>query len=339
MQCLGWSRVLTALIATAVSALAMAPSSIRAQGASDANAAPNPYRLDEGWAKLPPGREWGAAIGVDIAPDGHSVWVFDRCGTTDNCSGSPLAPIQKFDASGKLVIAFGAGLFNYPHGLDVDADENVWVCDGRARDGKGETCIKFSSAGERLLTLGRRGVAGDGHDTFNGPSDILVAPSGEVFVADGHGGDTNARIVKFSPDGKFIRAWGRKGSAPGEFDMPHGLAMDSAGRLFVADRGNNRIQIFDQDGGFIAEWRQFGRPSGLYIDDTDTLYVADSQSTPESNPGFAQGIRIGSTADGVVTAFIPWSETNTIEGVAADAAGNVYAGFTNTRNFRRFVKR
>jgi DNA-binding beta-propeller fold protein YncE len=318
---------------------ALVPGSAQAQGASDPNAAPNPYRVDEGWAKLPPGREWGAAIGVDIASDGMSVWVFDRCATTDNCSGSTLAPIQKFDPSGNLVTAFGEGLFNYPHGLDVDAEDNVWVCDGRGRDGKGHTCMKFSPTGELLLTLGQPGIAGDGPNTFNGPSDILITPSGDIFVADGHGGDTNARIIKLSADGAFIKEWGGKGTAPGRFDTPHGLAMDSAGRLFVADRGNNRIQIFDQEGRFIAEWGQFGRPSGLYIDDDDTLYVADSQSTPDTNPGYAQGIRIGSAKDGVVTAFIPWAETNTLEGVAADAAGNVYAGFTNTRNFRRFMRR
>jgi DNA-binding beta-propeller fold protein YncE len=320
-------------------AFATLPQSGIAQPVGDVNSAPNPYRLDEGWAKLPPGREWGAAIGVDIDPDGQSVWVFDRCATTDDCSSSDLAPIQKFDASGRLVMSFGAGLFNYPHGLFVDREGNVWVCDGRAKNGLGHTVMKFSAAGALLMTFGRPGIAGNGLDTFNGPSDVLVAPDGDIFVADGHGGDTNARIVKLTKDGGFIKAWGRKGSGPGEFDTPHGLALDSAGRLFVADRSNNRVQIFDQEGTFLAEWRQFGRPSGVFIDKNDTLYVADSQSTPETNPGFLQGIRIGSAKDGRVTAFIPWTESNSLEGVAADDAGNVYAGYTNTRNFRRFVRK
>ena len=104
---------------------------------------------------------------------------------------------------------------------------------------------------------------------------VLIAPNGDVFVADGHGGNTNARIVKFSPDGKFIKAWGKKGSAPGGFDTPHTLAMDSQGRLFVGDRQNNRIQIFDQDGNFIDQLFQFSRPSGVFIDAGDTIYVAD----------------------------------------------------------------
>ena len=310
-----------------------------AKPADDPNSAPNLYRVDEGWAKLPPGRKWGAAVGVDIDRDGKSVWVFDRCATADDCSGSNLAPIQKFDASGNLVTSFGAGMFIYPHGLFIDRDDNVWVSDGRAKNGKGHTVMKFSPSGKLLMTLGKPGVPGDGPDTFNAPSDIYVMANGTIFVADGHGGDTNARIVKLDKNGKFIKAWGKKGTGPSEFDQPHGLAMDSAGRLFVADRGNSRIQIFDQDGKFLAEWRQFGRPSGVFINKKDIIYVADSTSNEMTNPGYKQGIRIGSVKDAKVTAFIPWNETNTLEGVAADDAGNVYGGFTNTLNFRRFVKK
>jgi len=311
-----------------------------AQNAPDPNSAPNTYREDAGWAKLEQGRKWGAAVGVDIARDGKSIWVFDRCATADDCSGSNLNPIQKFDASGKLLASFGAGMFNYPHGLYVDRDDNVWVSDGRAKNnGKGHTVMKFSPQGKLLMTLGKAGVAGNGPDTFNAPSDILIAPDGSIFVADGHGGETNARIVKFTKDGKFIKSWGKKGTGPGEFDAPHGFAMDSAGRLFVADRGNSRIQIFDQEGKFLAEWRQFGRPSGVFIDKNDILYSADSTSNEKVNAPFKQGIRIGSVKDGKVTAYIPWNETNTLEGVAADDAGNVYGGFTNTLNFRRFVKK
>jgi sugar lactone lactonase YvrE len=307
---------------------------------ADPNAAPNPYREgDAGWAKLPQGRKWGMTIGVDIDRDGRSVWVFDRCGAR-TCAGSNLAPIQKFGPSGKLVTSFGAGMFVFPHGLYVDRDDNIWVSDGQAKDGKGQTVVKFSPDGKVLMTLGKAGVAGDGPDTFNGPSDVLVAPDGSIFVADGHGGKTNARIVKFSKDGKFIKAWGKHGTAPGEFDTPHNLAMDSAGRLFVADRANNRIQIFDQDGKFLAEWKQFGRPSGIYIDKNDVIYVADSQSSDKRNPGFGQGIRIGSAKDGKVAAYIPeTAELGALEGTAADAAGNIYGGYTNSQNFRRFVKK
>jgi DNA-binding beta-propeller fold protein YncE len=324
-----------------VAVIAMSGEKSCAQGGADPNVAPNPYRVDEGWAKLPEGRKWGAAIGVDIDRDGKSVWVFDRCATADDCSGSNLPPIQKFDASGNLLASFGAGMFNYPHGLFVDRDNNIWVTDGRAKNnGKGHTVVKFSPEGRVLMTLGKPGIAGDGPDTFNAPSDVLIAPNGDIFVVDGHGGETNARIVKFTKDAKFIKAWGKKGSAPGEFDVPHGLAMDSAGRLFVADRANSRIQIFDQDGKFLEEWRQFGRPSGIFINKDDIIYVADSNSNDKVNPPFKQGIRIGSLKDGKVAAYIPESaELQALEGVAADDQGNVYGGYTNTKNFRRWVKK
>jgi len=333
------THVKRALGVAIVAAIAMPGDGGIAQEGPDANALPNPYRMEEGWAKLPEGRKWGAAIGVDIDRDGKSVWVFDRCATADDCSGSSLAPIQKFDASGRLLASFGAGMFNYPHGFFIDRDDNVWVSDGRAKNGKGHTVMKFSPDGKLLMTLGKPGIAGNGPDTFNAPSDVLVAPNRDIFVADGHGGDTNARIVKLSPEGKFIKAWGKKGSAPGEFDAPHSLAMDSAGRLFVADRSNGRIQIFDQNGQFLAEWKQFGRPSGLFINKQNTIYVADSQSTEKTNPGYKQGVRIGTVKDGKVAAFIPWAEPNTVEGVAADDQGHVYVGYTNTLNFRRFVKK
>jgi DNA-binding beta-propeller fold protein YncE len=199
--------------------------------------------------------------------------------------------------------------------------------------------MKFSPKGKLLMTVGKPGVPGDGPDTFNGPSDVLVAPNGNIFVADGHGGNTNARIVKLTKEGKFIKAWGKKGSGPGEFDTPHGLAMDAAGRLFVADRGNSRVQVFDQEGKFLEQWRQFGRPSGIFIDKKDMIYVSDSTSTEQINPGFKQGIRIGKVKEAKVAEFIPWLEGNTLEAVAADDAGNVYGGFTNTMNFRRFVKK
>jgi len=155
------------------------------------------------------------------------------------------------------------------------------------------------------MILGKPGMPGEGPGTFDGPSDVAVAQNGDIYVADGHGGTTNDRIVKFSKDGKFIKAWGKHGKAQGEFDTPHGIALDSAGRVFVADRANNRIQIFDPDGNLLTDWKQFGRPNSVFIDENDMIYVTDSQSTPTNNPGSWQGIRIGSAKDGKVIAFIP----------------------------------
>jgi sugar lactone lactonase YvrE len=317
-------------------------------GVADApptNAQPNPYRTVEGWAKMPEGRTWGATSAVDVAPDGRSIWVAERCGA-NTCAGSALPAILLFDESGRLQRSFAAGVFVFPHGIHVDRGGNVWVTDARGRDGKGHQVFKFSADGKLLLALGKAGVTGDGPDVFNQPSDVAVAANGDVFVADGHDENSNARIVKFSKDGKFIKTWGKRGTAAGEFDTPHGLAFDSRGRLFVADRGNNRIQIFDQDGKFLEEWKQFSRPSGIYIDKNDVIYVADSESNRKTNPGGKRGIRVGSAKDGKVTAFIPDPEpdpekvvTSGSEGVAADAQGNVYGAEVGPRALKRYEKK
>jgi streptogramin lyase len=257
-----------------------------------------------------------------------------------------LPPILKFDASGTLVKSFGAGLLLFPHGLHVDREGNVWVTDGLGKDGKGHQVFKFSPDGKVLMTLGKAGTPGSDPDEFNAPSAVLVAPSGDIFVADGHGGATNARIVKFSRDGKFVKTWGQKGAGPGDIDIPHGLAMDSHGRLFVADRNNNRIQIFDQDGNFMDAWAQFSRPSGVFIDRNDVIYVADSESesVAKNHDGWKRGIRIGSARDGSVTAFIPdpvekTTGTSAAEGVAADAAGNIFGAEVGPKRLMKYVRK
>lgn len=312
-----------------------------AQGAdAGPNDAPNPYRLDEGWAKTALGRNFGSTINIAVEPDGESIWVFDRCGGF-SCTRSQIAPLQKFDAEGNLVAAIGVGLSNYPHGMMVDDEGNIWTTDATEEEdnGQGHVVRKLSPSGEVLMTLGTPGEAGDDENHFNRPSSVAIGLNGEIYVGDGHGGDSNSRVVMFDSEGNFIKTWGQFGSAPGEFDQPHAMAVDSTGRLFVGDRVNNRVQIFDAEGNFLDEWYQFGRPSGVFIDDNDMIYVADSQSNDELNPGFAQGIRIGSVTDGIVTAFIQGPDMEgTPEGVAADAAGNVYVGYTGGTAFKRFVK-
>jgi streptogramin lyase len=302
------------------------------------------YRTVENHFTLPDGRKIGSTVGITIDLDGTSVWAFERCGA-QNCVGSSLAPVLKFDAAGKLATSFGTGMFIRPHGIHVDRDGNIWVTDGEGpdgkdprRDGKGHQVFKFSRDGKVLMTLGKAGVAGDGPDTFNMPSAVLIAPNGDIFVADGHGGNSNARVLKFSRDGKLIKTWGKKGTAPGEFDTPHALAMDSRGRLFVGDRGNNRIQIFDQNGTFLDAWKQFGRPSGVFIDRRDTLYVADHQSDEKTNPGFRKGITIGSASDGKVTTSIPDPDREgSQEGVAADSMGNIYGSLTAGMALKKYA--
>src|SRR5216684_5705590 len=196
-------------------------------------------------------------------------------------------------------------MFVQPHGMTLDRDGNLWVTDAQNKEGKGQQVFKFSPDGKVLMTLGKAGVAGEGPDVFNGPTDVVVAPNGDIFISDGHDPMSNGRVVKFSKDGKFIKAWGKHGSGPGEFITPHSIAMDSRGRIFVADRGNSRVQIFDQDGKFIDQWKQFGRPSGIFISKDDTLYSVDSQSDDKVNPGVKRGIRIGSAKDGSVKYFVP----------------------------------
>jgi sugar lactone lactonase YvrE len=309
-------------------------------------ALPNPYTTIERWGQLPEGRPWGSTSAIDVAPNGN-LWVAERCGA-NSCEGSSLPSVFEFDPSGKLVRSFGAGLFVFPHGMHVDRDGNVWVTDAqgsKAKD-KGHQVIKFSPTGTVLLTLGKAGVAGAANDEFNSPSDVAVAPNGDIFVADGHDAGSNMRIVKFSKDGKFIKTWGKPGAGPGEFNAPHSLTFDSRGRLFVADRANNRIQIFDQDGKLLEEWKQFSRISGIFIDRNDVLYAADSESNTKRNPGWKRGIRVGSARDGSVTAFIPdpienpdASATSGAEGVAADAQGNIFGAEVGPKMVKKYVRK
>ena len=329
------------------------------------NDLPNPYRPGVHWGKLPEGRRWGAAIGLSPGPDG-TIWVFDNCGVSGPpaCHESPLDPILQFDTSGRLLRSFGRGMVAGPHKITVDRAGDIWVTDHGTAPGKGHQVLKFSPDGKLLMRLGTPGVAGPGLDQFDQPTDVAIAPNGDFFVADGQSGrgdaTGNARIMKFNKDGKFLKTWGRKGMGPGEFDVVHALALDSQGRLFVGDRQNNRLQIFDAEGNFIAQWFQFGRPSGIYIDDNDVIYVADSESrdgrtnggrasVPPTgygmNVGARRGIRIGSARDGSVRYFIPdpcpypYTGVPTMaDGVTADAQGNVYGGdFLGA--IRKFVKR
>jgi sugar lactone lactonase YvrE len=300
-----------------------------------AGAQDNPYRIAEGWAQVPSNIKWGAVISADADPQGN-IWVFHR--------NQP--PILKFDPSGKLLTSFGTGMFVQPHGMTLDRDGNLWVTDAQGKDGKGHQVVKLSPDGKVLMKLGKAGVGAEGPDSFNGPTDVVIAPNGDIFVSDGHVANSNGRVVKFSKDGKFIKAWGKKGTAPGEFDTPHSIAIDSRGRLFVADRANNRLQIFDQDGRFLDQWKQFGRPSGVFIDKNDIIYVADSQSNAMLNPGFKRGLRIGNAKDGKVTALIPFVEPEPdknnnagMEGVTADAKGNIYVGETTTQTLKKYVKK
>jgi DNA-binding beta-propeller fold protein YncE len=355
----GRPRLRTAIVCGGA-AIAMAATALaQGDGVKPTNDLPNPYRTVENALRMPAGRTWGSTSAVAIDRDGHSIWVAERCGA-NSCAGSDLPVVLKFDPAGNLVKSFGGGLMAFPHGIDVDPDGNVWVTDAgddaprpqrgaapeipRAGATRGHQVFKFSPDGKLLMTLGKKGGAAD-PDYFYQPNDVLVAPNGDIFVAQGHGAPVD-KIFKFSKDGKLLKTWGRRGTSPGEFDQPHALALDSKGRLFIGDRSNNRIEIFDQDGNYITEWKQFSRPSGIFIAPDDTMYVADSESesVSKNHDGWKRGIRIGSAKDGSVKYLIPDPDehakgTSAAEGVAADADGNVWGAEVGPRDVKKYVKK
>ena len=334
---------------------AYAPGYVVEDGAvQPVNGLPNPYETQRDWGTLPDGRPWGSVSALEVDTDGRHLWVAERCGT-NSCAGSTVDPVLRMDPQGNVLASFGAGMFIWPHGMHVDPEGNVWVTDARGASeeelgrfpgeaGKGHVVYKFSPAGELLLTLGTPGQRGDGSGALLAePNDVITAPDGTIFVAEAHTGQgqeeatagTVARISRFAPDGSYLGSFGRFGTEQGEFKTPHALAFDSQGRLFVSDRGNNRIQIFDQEGNFLEEWKQFSRISGLVITPDDVLYAIDSESGPR-NPGWRKGLRVGSARTGDVWYYVPQHDQEVPsggggfgamgEGVAVDADGNVYGG-------------
>jgi len=317
-----------------------------AQGAP-VSGLPDPFQAPEyQWGKPAGGGAWGSSAGIERGPHAQ-IWAIDRCGV-NTCDGSDIAPINMLDtATGKPIRSIGAGLFVFPHGLYVDRAGNVWVTDAAvSKDGtKGVQVIELSPDGHVLMRLGTAGVRGDDAQHFHSPTDVVIARNGDIFIADGHApipplipASSVARIMKFSKDGKFIKQWGQPGSGPSEFNNPHALAIDSRGRLFVADRGNSRIQIFDLNGKFLAQWTQLGRPAGFYIDSKDTLYAIDADSNETVHPGWHKGVWIGSARTGQPSAFVP--DDSAGEGVVVDKSGNLY-GAVNAppHGITRYAKR
>lgn len=363
-----------ALRAAAMIAVFIATNVLADNEIAPVNDLPNPYRTIAPWGSSPTGQSWGALNSVAIDNDGESIWVATRCGANpdmppdgkpfmfDSCSGSSVAPVNKLDASGKILKSFGAGLFIFPHKIYVDSDGNVWVADARGANErernknpnekpKGHTVVKFSPEGKILLTIGQPGVTGNPPDALTEPTSVVVAPNGDIFIAEGHSGQalsappgTVARISKFTKDGKWIKSFGTLGSGPVQFKTPHDITLDPAGRLFVADRGNMRLQILNQDGGFIGEWKQFSRPSGVAIRD-GWVYVTDSESNgfaDAEHPGWKRGIRVGELADGVVRYFIPdpleLRPTSAAEGLAVDKHGNIFGGEVGPQQLVKHLK-
>lgn len=374
------------LAVAALAALAGAATGIKADEPAPippVNDVANPYNSNHDFFKLPEGRTWGSTSTIDVDKDGKSIWIAERCGGNsclDSATGQikDVGTVMKFDETGKLVKAMGNGLLVFPHGMHVDKQGNVWVTDGQdnaprpargaapaagaaaaprpapmpgpgAGATKGHQVFKFSPDGKLLLTIGKPGgTVAPGECCFQ-PNDVITSPDGKfVYIAEGHSSSAGwtAKMMKFDAAGKMVKEWGKWGAGDGEFDQPHALAFDSKGLLYVGDRNNNRIQVFDQDGNFKEKFYQFSRPSGIYIDKNDNLYVADSESKSVSrnHQDWLRGIRIGSLKDKKVTAFIPdpspdATGTNAAEGVVVDAKGNVFGAEVGPKRVSRYTKK
>lgn len=343
----------------------------------------NPYNSNHDFFKLPEGRKWGSTSTIDIDKDGKSIWIAERCGSNsclDSATGQikDVGTVMKFDETGKLVKAFGNGLLVFPHGMHVDKQGNVWVTDGQdnaprpargaapaagaaaaprpapvpgpgAGATKGHQVFKFSPDGKLLLTIGKPGGTVAAGECCFQPNDVITSPDGKfIFIAEGHSSSAGwtAKVMKFDATGKMVKEFGKWGNGDGDFDQPHALAFDSKGLLYVGDRNNNRIQVFDQEGNFKEKFYQFSRPSGIFIDKNDNLYVADSESKSVSrnHQDWLRGIRIGSLKDKKVTAFIPdpspdATGTSAAEGVVVDAKGNVFGAEVGPQRVSRYTKK
>lgn len=295
-----------------------------------------PIELDPSWPKSSDGGQgWGEMSGLCLDHDGH-IWAFHR----------GKVPVEIYDKSGERLKAWGEGQFGRPHQVRVDHQGNVWLVDAGLH-----VVRKFDTSGNLLLTLGTAGKAGEDATHFDQPTDVAVAPTGEIFVADGYG---NHRVVKFDARGQFVKAWGKKGTAPGEFDLPHSIAMDSKGRIYVADRSNGRVQIFDGDGTFLAEWAGRVMPWHIVIMPGDVIYVCGSTFMPKprlSIPGIPRGIP---PKDQIVAAFDVtgreierWTfrtgrkagQLDWVHAMALDGQGNLYLGDIRGHKAQRFVLR
>ena len=349
----------TALAAEQTAAPVTKPGSPKVPNSITGEGLPNPApKVTKNWGQLPAGRTWGTSAGIDIDPkDGH-IWAYERCGAGAaggagggpvDCDNNPVDPVFKFDRNTGAVLAnIGKGVMVTPHGIALDSQGNVWVADfaGNKAGTKGHQVHKFSPKGEKLMSLGMAGKPGNADGQFNQPNDVVIGPDGSIYVSDGHDGQgmttpaavaeglkrgATARISKFTPEGKFVKSWGTLGVKHGEFRTPHAMVFDGKGRLWVADRGNHRLEIFDQEGKYLESRYAYGRISGLFIKD-GTVYAIDSESGPFNHVGWRNGVRIGPLDEDRITGFVPPFEREDRvyqgtagEGVAVDADGNVYA--------------
>jgi streptogramin lyase len=286
------------------------------------------YDVDPDWPKEPSPMAWEAVPGV--AFDGRDcIWVFTR--TYED-------PVRVYRTNGDFVRAWGTGAFVSPHHLRIDRHGNVW-----AADFKGHVVRKFSQDGALLLTLGTPGVPGDDAHRFNEPTDMAITADGSIFVSDGY---KNSRVVHFNRSGTFVKDWGRLGNSPGEFHLPHAIAVDSRGLLYVADRSNSRIQIFDQRGCFCDEWKSLIVPWGIWITPTDDIWVCGA--SPMVNPHEVDAHdQILMRFDRTGRVHQLWAfprdmmgndQVRWIHGIAVDNDGNIYLGEIRGKCVKKYMR-
>jgi sugar lactone lactonase YvrE len=291
--------------------------------------------VDSSWPSRPNHAVWGAMAGIALGP-AEEVWTFNR----------GEVPVQVFTPDGKLVRTWGQGQFGEPHQVRIDRSGSVWLVDSGLH-----VVRKFTREGTLLLTLGTAREPGQDSTHFNRPTDVAVTPGGEIFVTDGYG---NNRVVHFDGRGQFVRDWGELGVGHGQFSLPHSIAADSRGRLYVADRNNARVQVFDRAGRFLAEWLDLLVPWHITITERDEIYVCGSSPMrwPKLTltPGFVLGIPpkdqlvMVLTPDGRVTRL--WTfpkgqsagELDWVHALAVDRRGNLYLGDIQGRRAQKFVR-
>ncbi len=264
------------------------------------------------WAQLPPGTAWQDMSGVDIDAKGN-VYTLQR---------TP-SKVMVFDSNGKFLRSWGKGAFTKAHALRVDRQGNIWITDRELHQ-----VLKFTRDGKLLMALGTEGVAGDNESivALNGPADVVFALNGDIFVADGE--SSNTRIVKYRKDGTFLKMWGTKGAGPGQLQTPHSIVMDTRGRLYVANRGNKRVEIYDQNGTFLGQITKAATPYGLAISPDNILYVADGTAGSE-------GLTVLNTRSGKILAHI--SGITGAHMIAVDRKGAIYVAEVRGRAVEKFI--
>jgi DNA-binding beta-propeller fold protein YncE len=273
------------------------------------------YEVDRNWPQLPAGWTFEETPGVAVDAREH-VFVFHR---------GPH-PLLEFDRDGKLARHWGDGVWVRPHGLKFDPDGNLW-----AADDQGHIVVKLDAQGRVRMVLGRKNTKGETKDLFNRPTDIAFGPNGDFYVSDGYG---NSRVVKFNKEGQFITAWGKKGAGEGEFNLPHAIAVDRRGRVYVGDRENFRMQVFDADGKFITQWKHVGSPWGIAIAKDESIFMCDGHNNrilKLNQKGEVQGVLAG---PGKLPGQLDYSHH-----IAVGPSGSIYVAEIKNWRVQKFVPR